>query len=140
MHDKYILIIKQQLIKATKKNEVPIAALIVSRETFKIYKSYNKKHKQKNPLKHAEINVITKMAKHKKDWRLDDCILYVSLEPCDMCKMIIKEARINEVYYMTKSNYHKNNNESVNYKYLENEEIQLYLTNFFKNKRKKTIK
>ena len=49
---------------------------------------------------HAEIICINMAAKRLKNWNLNGCTLYVTLEPCDMCKMIISEARIDNVYYL----------------------------------------
>ena len=77
--------IEQELLKlitkAKDKNEVPIAALIVKNDKI-ISKSYNKVNKSNNILDHAEILVIKKASNKLHNWRLDDCILYVSYEKC----------------------------------------------------------
>ena len=78
------------LNKAIKHNEVPVAALIIYKNKI-ISKAYNKVNKKNNILNHAEIIAIKKASKKLKNWRLNDCILYVTLEPCDMCKSIIKK-------------------------------------------------
>ena len=123
------------LKKALKKSEVPVAAIIVRNNKI-ISKAYNKKNSSNNPLKHAEILAILAAIKKTKDWRLDDCEMYVTLEPCHMCREIIKEARIKKVYYYVKKdkiiNYKTdflllNNNFSYSYKKL--------LTSFFKELR-----
>ena len=121
------------LDKAIKHNEVPVAALIVYNNKI-IAKSYNKVEKECSVLNHAEINVIKKANKIIKNWRLDDCELYVTLEPCEMCKSIIKKSRIKNVYYYSKQNEFKTEN-SPNYKYIENKLFSNKLSNFFKNKR-----
>lgn len=89
--------------KAYKKSEVPIACIIVKNNKI-ISKAYNKRLKSNNPLKHAEILAILKATKKLGDWRLNDCELYVTLEPCHMCKEVIKESRIKKVYYILEKN------------------------------------
>ena len=132
--------IEQELLKlitkAKDKNEVPIAALIVKNDKI-ISKSYNKVNKSNNILDHAEILVIKKASKKLHNWRLDDCDLYVTLEPCDMCKEIIKQSRIDNVYYLVNSNFKKVNTYNTNYKKLEidNNFFNEIINNFFANKR-----
>ena len=97
--------IEQELLKLITKakdnNEVPIAALIVKNDKI-ISKSYNKVNKSNNILDHAEILVIKKVSKKLHNWRLDDCDLYVTLEPCLMCAGAILQARIKRVVFATK--------------------------------------
>ena len=76
--------------KAIKKNEVPVAC-IITKDNKIIAKSYNKTVKTNNILDHAEIIAIKKASKKLHNWRLNDCTMYVSLEPCNMCKEIIKK-------------------------------------------------
>lgn len=121
------------LDKAIKHNEVPVAALIVYNNKI-IAKSYNKVEKNNSVLNHAEINVIKKANKVLNNWRLDDCELYITLEPCEMCKSIIKKSRINRVFYYSKQNDYKTESEPK-YKYIENNQFSNKLSNFFKNKR-----
>ncbi len=119
--------------KAVKHNEVPIAALIVNNNKI-IAKAYNKVNKTNNILNHAEILVIRKASKKNKNWRLNNCDLFVTLEPCSMCKEIIKKSRINNVYYFIKQNEYKTESDP-NYKYIQNNNFSKYLSDFFKNKR-----
>ena len=121
------------LDKAIKHNEVPVAALIVKDNKI-IAKSYNKVEKNNSVLNHAEINVIKKANKVLNNWRLDDCELYITLEPCEMCKSIIKKSRISKVYYYSKQNDHKTES-NPEYKYIENNQFSNKLITFFKNKR-----
>ena len=121
------------LDKAIKYNEVPVAALIVYNNKI-IAKSYNKVEKNNSVLNHAEINVIKKANKKLNNWRLDNCELYITLEPCEMCKSIIKKSRIEKVYYYSKQNNHKTESDPE-YKYIENKLFSSKLSNFFKNKR-----
>lgn len=121
--------------KAIKKQEVPIAALIVYNNKI-IAKAYNKVNKKNNIMNHAEIIVINKSMKKLKNWRLNNCELYITLEPCSMCKEIIKKCRIKNVYYFTKQNNEKTEND-VNYQLIDtNDNFSIKLKEFFVNKRK----
>jgi len=134
MNIEYILKEMHKLLnKAIKEDEVPVGAIIVKDNKI-ISKAYNKTNKSNNILDHAEIIAIKKASKILNNWRLDDCTLYISLEPCDMCKEIIKKSRINNVIYFSKQNEFKTEN-NPNYKLFENNDISILLTNFFKNKR-----
>ena len=83
--------------KAKKLNEVPIGCVIVKDNKI-IGRGYNRRMKDKNTLSHAELNAIKKASKKLKDWRLDDCEMYVTTEPCQMCSGAIVQARIKKVY------------------------------------------
>ena len=125
--------LKKLINKANKNNEVPIAALIIKHNKI-IAKAYNKVEKNNSVLNHAEILVIQKANKKLNNWRLDDCDLYVTLEPCEMCKSIIKKSRIKNVYYFSKQNEEKTEKNN-NYNFIKNDYFSDYLTNFFKKKR-----
>ncbi len=84
--------------KAFSKNEVPIGAVIVLDGKI-ISSGFNKREKTKNALHHAEIIAINKACKKLKSWRLENCEMYVTLEPCPMCAGAIANARIKKVYY-----------------------------------------
>jgi len=86
----------RQAKKAFKKDEVPIGAVIVYKNKI-ISKAYNLKEKNQVATRHAEIVAIEKACKKKKSWRLDDCVLYTTLEPCLMCAGAIIESRIKKV-------------------------------------------
>lgn len=116
--------------KAIKKNEVPVAC-IITKDNKIIAKAYNKTLKTNNILDHAEIIAIKKASKKIHNWRLNECNLYVSLEPCSMCMEVIKKSRISNVIYYSKQNNNKTESEP-NYKYIENSVISDKLTNFFK--------
>jgi len=123
------------LNKALKKSEVPVAALIVKDNKI-ISKAYNKRNSTKNPLKHAEILAILDAVKKIKDWRLDECEMYVTLEPCHMCREIIKESRIKKVYYYTEKN--KKINYKTDFSLINNSfsiSCKKLLTSFFKELR-----
>ena len=123
--------LKKLMNKAIKHNEVPIACIITKNNKI-IAKSYNKTVKTNNILDHAEIIAIKKASKKLNNWRLNNCKLYVSLEPCDMCKEIIKKSRISEVIYYSKQNEHKTEKD-IKYNFKNNGDISNILTNFFKN-------
>ena len=121
------------LIKAKQEGEVPVGAILVKDNKI-ISKAYNKTNKTNDILSHAEINVIKKASKKLNNWRLDGCILYISLEPCSMCKEIIKKSRISKVIYFSKQNKYKTENDPE-YQFIKNNDISEYLSNYFKEKR-----
>lgn len=96
--DIYNLLLKLSR-KALKHNEVPVAAVLVCNDKIVSY-AYNRRHSSGCVFDHAEIIAIRKYSKKINDWRLNKCTLYVTIEPCDMCKQFIKESRIENVYYL----------------------------------------
>ena len=86
----------KQAKKAYDKLETPIGCVIVHEDKI-IARGYNKRNMKKNTLAHAEILAINKASKMLGDWRLEDCTMYVSLEPCPMCAGAIVQARIPRV-------------------------------------------
>lgn len=87
-----------QAKKAYKLGEVPVGAVIV-RDGEIISRGYNKKEKKQSASMHAEIIAITRACKKVQNWRLEDCDIYVTLEPCMMCLGAILEARIKRVIF-----------------------------------------
>ena len=85
-----------QAKKAEKLMEVPIGCVIVY-EGKVIARGYNRRNTDKNTLSHAELNAIRKASKKLGDWRLEECTMYVTLEPCQMCAGAIVQARIPNV-------------------------------------------
>lgn len=83
----------KQAKKAYDKLETPIGCVIVHEDKI-IARGYNKRNMKKNTLAHAEILAINKASKMLGDWRLEDCTMYVTLEPCPMCAGAIVQARI----------------------------------------------
>lgn len=134
--------------KANSKKEVPIGAVIVRNDKI-ISRGFNKREKSKNALNHAEIIAINKACKKLKEWRLENCTLYVTLEPCPMCAGAIANARIKKVFYGAKEKTSNDNlfeqiltSNRLNHK-CEIEQLTEYektcssiLTEFFKNKRR----
>lgn len=86
----------KQARKAYALGEVPIGCVIVHDGRI-IGRGYNRRNTDKNTLAHAEITAIKKASKVIGDWRLEECTLYVTLEPCQMCAGAIVQARIPKV-------------------------------------------
>ena len=83
----------RQARKALALGEVPIGCVIVHEDKI-IGRGYNRRNTDKSTLSHAEINAIKKAARVIGDWRLEDCTIYITLEPCPMCAGAIVQARI----------------------------------------------
>lgn len=86
----------KQAKKAYALGEVPIGCVIVYGDKI-IGRGYNRRNTDKSTLSHAEITAIKKASKAMGDWRLEECTLYVTLEPCQMCSGAIVQARIPRV-------------------------------------------
>ena len=127
--------------KAFKKGEIPVSAVIVDQEGNIVSFSYNNRQNKCNVLGHAEINCILKAEKRIRDWRLDGYSMIVSLEPCDMCSMVIKESRLDKVYYFLPKKDDKSDYIcDVDMFMIEDlpeytEKFKYLLTSFFDNKR-----
>ena len=96
IEEKYMKEALKQAKKAYALGEVPIGCVIVHEGRI-IGRGYNRRNTDKNTLAHAEITAINKASKVIGDWRLEECTLYVTLEPCQMCAGAIVQARIPEV-------------------------------------------
>ena len=143
--EKFMQIALKEAEKAYKLNEVPVGAIIVKNGKI-IAKSHNIKEKKHDVTCHAEIVAIKKACKKLKTWHLDECEMYVTLEPCTMCCGAIEQSRIKKICYAASSPLFgqiENNNklfkqnkkiEIIN-KIYEKESIEL-LQKFFKYKRK----
>ena len=96
IEEKYMKEALKQAKKAYALGEVPIGCVIVHEGKI-IGRGYNRRNTDKNTLAHAEITAINRASKVIGDWRLEECTLYVTLEPCQMCAGAIVQARIPEV-------------------------------------------
>lgn len=94
--EKYMKDAIRQAKKAYDLEETPIGCVLVH-EGKVIARGYNKRNKKKNTLAHAEMIVIDKASRVLGDWRLEECTMYVTLEPCPMCAGAILQARIPKV-------------------------------------------
>lgn len=146
MKDKFINFALDEAKIAYNLNEVPVGAIIVRNGEI-IAKSHNLKRSTNNVMNHAEIISIIEASNYVGDWRLNDCEMYVTLEPCPMCAGAIAQSRIKKIYIGCESNIKSNkeliknilqNSESesfVEIEYLNNKECSDILTRFFSNKR-----
>lgn len=96
--EKYIKLALKEAQKAQKIDEVPIGCVIVKDDKV-IARGHNLRETKKNVIKHAEMVAIEKACKKLDSWRLVDCELYVTLEPCAMCAGAIYQARIKKVVF-----------------------------------------
>lgn len=85
--------------KAYEIGEIPIGAIVVDKDGNIIGEGYNRRESDNSPTAHAEILAIEAAAKHLGSWRLTDCTLYVTLEPCPMCAGAIINSRLKRVVY-----------------------------------------
>jgi len=130
--------------KAKQENEIPIGAVIVIDGKI-VARGHNKREKSQNALHHAEIIAIDKACRKLKSWRLENAIMYVTLEPCPMCAGAIANARIKQVIYGAKDKSSQDNlcekilsstrlNHKVQTIYEENLSCSQILTDFFRKK------
>ena len=144
--NKYMKVAIKEAKKSLKTGDVPVGAVIVKNNEL-IAKAHNQREKYQDSTKHAEIICISQACKKLKTWRLDDCTLYVTLEPCMMCLGAISQARISHVIFAASNEKYGcvHNTQNIVDKFLLNkikiesglykeESIEL-LQEFFKNKR-----
>jgi len=144
--EKYMDIAIKQAKKAKKKGEIPVGAVIVYKNKV-IAKAYNKKECFNSALKHAEILAIEKANKKLKNWRLLDCDIYITLEPCPMCASAMEQSRIRNVFYGAKNKNdennkiiqqiicNKHNNGVTKLQFVEKRICSKILSDFFENRR-----
>ena len=109
----------KEALKAYKKDEIPVGVVIV-KDNKVISKAHNLRDSKQIVTKHAEIIAIEKANKKLNNWRLNNCILYSTLEPCNMCSEIINEAKIDKVVYSA-----KNQNSSNKYCYKQINDLNM---------------
>ena len=107
MNQKFLDLAFKYAKKAYDLGEIPIGAVIVKDNKVISY-GYNTKEKNNNVLKHAELIAIEKASKKLKNWRLDGCDIYITLDPCPMCASAIHQARINNIYSALNNSDSKN--------------------------------
>lgn len=148
MQEKYMREALKEAKKAYNIEEVPVGAIIVKNNKI-ISRAYNLKETKKDATKHAEIIAIQKASKKLDMWRLNDCEMYVTLEPCSMCAGAIIQSRITKIYIGTMDyktgacgsvfnlfkDYKFNHEVGVEYGILK-EECEDILKNFFKELRR----
>lgn len=98
MHEMYMEMALREAEQAMAEDEVPVGAIIVH-EGRVVASSHNQREQLRDPTAHAEMIAITQAAESLRDWRLENCALYVTLEPCPMCAGAIVQSRIPLVVY-----------------------------------------
>jgi tRNA(adenine34) deaminase len=88
--------------EAARDGETPVGAVIIDQNGQVLGMGRNRREKENSAIAHAEIEAIEQAGKHQKDWRLSDCTIYVTLEPCPMCTGAIIMSRMNGLYYGAK--------------------------------------
>ena len=137
MNEYYMNLAIKEAKKAYKYEEVPVGAVIVKNNKV-IAKAYNKKEKAKNVTKHAEIIAISKACKKLKNWRLDDCEIYVTMEPCMMCSGAINQSRIKKIVYGIKNENYGSTDQLKNIEIISlvcEKECKNLVQSFFKKRR-----
>ena len=120
--------------------EIPVAAAIFNSNNEVVCIAGNNRQKNCNVLGHAEINCILEAERIIGDWRLDGYYMIVTLEPCDMCSMVIKECRLDKVYYLLEKNVQSEIDINIKKEGLQEyekykEKFNKLLTTFFDNMR-----
>lgn len=148
MKDVFMSAALKEAKKAFLKGEVPVGAVVVRGGEI-IAKAHNEREKKNVATRHAELSAIEKACKKLGSWRLDDCELYVTLEPCIMCAGAIINARIKKVYFGAKepkggaceSRFNLLSSGVLNWQTdyeggVMEEECSIVITDFFKARRK----
>lgn len=99
-HERWMRLALDQARRAFEMDEVPVGAVVVSQNRV-IGEGFNQRETLNDPTAHAEMIAITQAAEELRSWRLTDCTLYVTLEPCPMCAGAIVQARLPQVVYGT---------------------------------------
>lgn len=137
MDEKFFEICIKEAKISYQHGDVPIGAVIVKNNKI-IAKAHNTREKKHDITGHAEINVIKKAAKKLGRWNLSDCLLYVTLAPCSMCKEVIKQSRIRKTFFiLDKPGYKKefSNSEFLKSNHQNEQMYVAVLSAFFKEKR-----
>ena len=145
-HEDYLKEALKEAHKAAQKDEVPVGAVIVHQGKI-IARGHNLRETKQSALGHAELVAIAKATKKLESWRLDQCTLYVTLEPCPMCAGALQQCRIKQVYYgaadpkggVESLGIAIHNNPRLNHRYemthLHSPECGNTLSEFFRKKR-----
>ena len=97
-HEDYMRMAIAEARRAAAAGEIPVGAVVVCGNTV-LAAAHNDREETRSPLGHAEVRAIEMACHARGDWRLEDCTLYVTLEPCPMCSGVILNARVGQVVY-----------------------------------------
>ena len=97
-HEDYMRMAIAEARRAAAAGEIPVGAVVVRGDTV-LAAAHNDREETRSPLGHAEVRAIEIACRARGDWRLEDCTLYVTLEPCPMCSGVILNARVGQVVY-----------------------------------------
>lgn len=138
----------EQADLAYKLQEVPVGAVLVSSQGDVLSKQFNLKEAQFNPTGHAEILALIEGAKKLQNWRLSDCVLYVTLEPCPMCLTAMVQSRIKQCVFgaydpkggSLSLGYHLHRDKRLNHQFsimggIKHFECSRILSQFFRERR-----
>jgi len=144
----YMAMALEQAELAYRAEEVPVGAVLVSPSGEVLSKQYNLKETHFSPTAHAEILAITEGAKKIQNWRLTDCTLYVTLEPCPMCLSAIVQSRVGKCIFgaydakggALSLGYHFNQDKRLNHRFsviggIKHFECSKLISQFFKERR-----
>ena len=139
MRKEYVEKIYDLAMESYNKDEIPVGAIVVKNDEI-IGVGINNREKDNSVIGHAEINAIEMACKVVGDWRLDGCVMYVTLLPCMMCAGTILESRIDKVYYLCdRTNVCFDSSEYLNVEKINDVDyVEKYLNLlrlFFENKR-----
>lgn len=125
--------------KSLRNNEFPVSAIIYD-ENGIISSGYNRRNRTHKTTDHAEIIAVEKANKKLKNWNLQNKCMIVTLEPCDMCKTVLKEARLGKIYYIIPRYAYKKQYKCTAFQKidLDTQDVEDYrndISSFFANKR-----
>jgi len=134
----------KELAEMSNSVDVPVGALVLDKNLEVIAKSFNSRVEKNDPTAHAEIEVIRIAGQKLNNWRLDDCTLIVTLEPCQMCSGAILQSRISRVVFgafepktgflVSRNSHPENTNIEIIGGVMEEESSKI-LSNWFRDKR-----
>ena len=147
MDEKYMNIALEEAYKSYEKGDVPVGAVVVYKNEI-IARAHNCKEQNKNAVEHAEILAISQACQKLNTWHLEECTIYVTLEPCLMCAGALIQSRIGKLVFATENdkfgyvgsisnalNNKSNNHHPIIINGICKEKSQKLLKEFFKDKR-----